>query len=64
MKHATLLAFAALLGMIRAPVDAAPLQTLTVAAVAADQTYQAEGVVEAVRQSTIAAQVPACPDAV
>jgi membrane fusion protein, multidrug efflux system len=45
--------------MMLAPAGAAPLQTVTVAAAAADQTYQAEGVVEAVRQSTIAAQVPA-----
>jgi RND family efflux transporter MFP subunit len=59
MKHATKFAVAALLGVLLAPAGAAPLQTITVAAAAADQTYRAEGVVEAVRQSTIAAQVPA-----
>ena len=59
MKHATPFAFAALLALLPAPAGAAPLQTVTVAATAADQTYRAEGVVEAVRQSTVAAQVPA-----
>ena len=59
MRYATRYAFAALLGMMLAPAAAAPLQTVTVAATIADQTYRAEGVVEAVRQSTIAAQVPA-----
>lgn len=59
MKHATTFALAALLGMTLAPACAAPLQTLTVTAVATDQTYAAEGIVEAVRQSTIAAQVSA-----
>jgi RND family efflux transporter MFP subunit len=41
------------------PAAAAPLTTITVAPVSADGSYTAEGVVEAVRQSTIAAQVPA-----
>jgi multidrug efflux system membrane fusion protein len=59
MKHATRFAFAVLLGATLSTTGAAPLQTVTVAAIAPDQTYQAEGVVEAVRQSTIAAQVPA-----
>jgi membrane fusion protein, multidrug efflux system len=59
MRYATRCAFAALLGMVLAPAAAAPLQTVNVAATVADQTYRAEGVVEAVRQSTIAAQVPA-----
>jgi multidrug efflux system membrane fusion protein len=59
MRHATKFAFAALLGSMLASAGAAPLQTVTVTAAATDPSYQAEGVVEAVRQSTIAAQVPA-----
>jgi multidrug efflux system membrane fusion protein len=59
MKHATLFAFASLLGMALSTAGAAPLQAVTVAATTRDPTYQAEGVVEAVRQSAIAAQVPA-----
>jgi RND family efflux transporter MFP subunit len=58
MKYAKNLAFAAL-SVLLAPAVAAQLLTVTVAATAADQTYRAEGVVEAVRQSTVAAQVPA-----
>jgi len=59
MRHATRFAFAALLGSMLASAGAAPLQTVTVSAASSDPLYQAEGVVEAVRQSTIAAQVPA-----
>ena len=59
MKHATKLALAALLELMLSTACAAPLQAIAVAVTASDQTYQAEGVVEAVRQSTIAAQVPA-----
>ena len=58
MKRAIDIAFAALMGWALTA-GAAPLEAITVAAAAADQTYRAEGVVEAVRQSTIAAQVPA-----
>jgi len=59
MEQLTRFAFAALLGTMLSPAGAASLQTVTVAPAAADRTYAAEGVVEAVRQSTIAAQVPA-----
>jgi len=59
MRHATRFALAALLGTMLASAGAAPLQTVTVSAATTDPLYQAEGVVEAVRQSTIAAQVPA-----
>jgi multidrug efflux system membrane fusion protein len=59
MKYATQFAFAALIGITLSTAGAAPLSTVTVAATASDPTYQAEGVVEAVRQSAIAAQVPA-----
>jgi RND family efflux transporter MFP subunit len=59
MKSASHFAVAALLGAMLAPAAAAPLETLVVAAAKADRTYTAEGVVEAVRQSAIAAQVPA-----
>src|SRR5664279_209596 len=59
MKYAMKNALAAILVLTMAEAGAAPLQTITVAATASDQTYQAEGIVEAVRQSSIAAQVPA-----
>ncbi len=59
MKAARNLAIALLLGAALAPAAAAPLATVTVAPANAARTYTAEGVVEAVRQSTIAAQVPA-----
>ena len=59
MKSARHFVVAALLGAMLAPAAAAPLETLVVAAAKADRTYTAEGVVEAVRQSAIAAQVPA-----
>lgn len=41
------------------PAAAAPLATLTVAPAAGSASYTAEGVTEAVRQSVIAAQIPA-----
>jgi membrane fusion protein, multidrug efflux system len=59
MKSARNLAVALLLGATVAPVAAAALETVPVASAQAARTYTAEGVVEAVRQSTIAAQVPA-----
>lgn len=51
--------FLACMGALLLPAAAAPLATIAVAPVNADASYTAEGVVEAVRQSTIAAQVPA-----
>jgi membrane fusion protein, multidrug efflux system len=59
MKSARNFAVALLLGAVLVPAAAAPLATVTVAPANAARTYTAEGVVEAVRQSTIAAQVPA-----
>ena len=59
MRHATRFVLATFMGSMLASAGAAPLQTVTVSAAASDPSYQAEGVVEAVRQSTIAAQVPA-----
>ena len=60
MKHLTRFAYAAVLaGTLALPSGAAPLATVAVAPAAGDRTYAAEGVVEAVRQSTVAAQVPA-----
>jgi membrane fusion protein, multidrug efflux system len=59
MNRRTLFAAAALLGTLLSPVRADTLQTALVAPVAGDRPYVAEAVVEAVRQSTIAAQVPA-----
>ncbi len=59
MKSARNFAVALLLGAVLAPAAAAPLATVTVAPASAARTYTAEGVVEAVRQSAIAAQVPA-----
>ena len=59
MKYARILAIALLLLSLLVPAAAAPLETLAIAPASADRVYIAEGVVEAVRQSTIAAQVPA-----
>ena len=59
MKYVTKIALAAVFELTVCAAGAAPLQTITIAPTASDQSYQAEGVVEAVRQSTIAAQVPA-----
>jgi multidrug efflux system membrane fusion protein len=59
MNRATPLLAAALLAAVLAPVRAAPLPTAVVAPAAGERSYVAEGLVEAVRQSTIAAQVPA-----
>jgi multidrug efflux system membrane fusion protein len=59
MKSATTIAPGLLLVAMLAQAGPATLETVTVAATPAARTYVAEGVVEAVRQSTIAAQVPA-----
>jgi membrane fusion protein, multidrug efflux system len=59
MNAVLAVAAAALAATVMLRAEAAPLATLTVASAAASPTYVAEGVVEAVRQSTIAAQVPA-----
>jgi RND family efflux transporter MFP subunit len=59
MKIIPRIAAAALMGTLLLPAAAASLTTVTVAAARADGSYTAEGVVEAVRQSTIAAQVQA-----
>ena len=59
MKHPTTLAAALLVGVLAVRAGAAPLATVEVAPAAGDRTYAAEGVVEAVRQSAVAAQVPA-----
>lgn len=59
MSHPTTLAAALLAGALAAHAAAAPLATVTVAPAAGERTYAAEGVVEAVRQSAVAAQVPA-----
>ncbi len=59
MKIVLPAAAAALAIALTLPAGAAPLATLTVASATASPAYVAEGVVEAVRQSTITAQVPA-----
>lgn len=59
MRAVVTIAAAALAGALLTPAGAAPLATYAVTPAAASPTYVAEGVVEAVRQSTIAAQVPA-----
>ena len=59
MKHPTILAAAALAGALAAHAAAAPLATVAVAPASGERTYTAEAVVEAVRQSAVAAQVPA-----
>ncbi|MCC7328416.1 MAG: efflux RND transporter periplasmic adaptor subunit [Burkholderiales bacterium] len=59
MKHASSFAATILLGATLSYAAAAPLATHTVAADTTGRSYVAEGFVEAVRQSAIAAQVPA-----
>ncbi len=59
MRHAPNIAVTTLLAVMLGTAAAAPLQTVTVAPAAAQRSHTAEGVVEAVRQSAIAAQVPA-----
>ncbi len=59
MTHARSFAIVALLSAMLGTAAGAPLQTVTVAMAAAQGSHSAEGFVEAVRQSTIAAQVPA-----
>ncbi len=59
MTHARSFAIATMLTALLGTAMAAPLQTVTVAPAAAQRSHTAEGVVEAVRQSAIAAQVPA-----
>ena len=59
MNHPTTLDAALLVGVLAVRAGAAPLATVEVAPAAGDRTYAAEAVVEAVRQSAVAAQVPA-----
>lgn len=61
IQHGFLLRAAAMFVLLSAPslyaADPAPLQTVTVQYREVEQTYAAEGVVEAVKQSTVAAQI-------
>ncbi|HEX6945488.1 MAG TPA: efflux RND transporter periplasmic adaptor subunit [Casimicrobiaceae bacterium] len=59
MRAVLIAATAAVLAAFMPRAGAAPLATVTVASAASSPAYVAEGLVEAVRQSTIAAQVPA-----
>ena len=59
MKHLPTIAAAVLAGVLATLAAAAPLATVVVAAATGQRDYAAEGVVADVRQSTIAAQVPA-----
>lgn len=59
MARPTLLALHFLVGITCAPLGAATLATIEASATAAAPSYVSEGVVEAVRQSVVAAQVPA-----
>jgi membrane fusion protein, multidrug efflux system len=59
MKRRTLYTAAAVLAALLSPAAAATLATVVVAPVALDRPYVAEAVVEAVRQTAIAPQVPA-----
>jgi membrane fusion protein, multidrug efflux system len=59
MKRRTLFTAAAVLATLLSPAGAATLATVVVAPVAGDRPYVAEAVVEAVRQSAIAPQIPA-----